>query len=182
MTRAFILMFLMIGFGALAMILIKPIEVDKINGVSLVSPPNPIDMETMGEVKRINASWVAVIPYGFSQSGKPGVTFDYSRQWWGERTDGTCKLIEYAKSNGLKVMLKPHVWVMDEGWTGDFNLASEVEWKQWEADFMSYILNHATIANSMAVDVFCIGTEYRIPARERPEFWKKLVGEVKKIY
>ncbi len=154
----------------------------KINGVSLVSPPREVSENRLREVNRINAGWVAVIPYAFSRSGQPSVSFDHERQWWGERTHGSCKLIDFAKSNGFKIMLKPHVWVMGQGWTGDFKLASEEEWKTWEDDYTRYLLNYAKVADSLEVEMLCVGTEYRTPARERPAFWKSLIEQVRQIY
>ncbi len=154
----------------------------KINGVSLVSPPREISSDKLGELKRVNADWVAVIPYGFSRSGQPSVTYDHVRQWWGERTEGSCELIKFAKANGLKVMLKPHVWVMGEGWTGDYKLESEEDWKRWEQDFSKYIFNYVKVADSLNVEMLCIGTEYRTPAKERPTFWRSLIKEIRKNY
>jgi hypothetical protein len=172
--------FLILGIVALTLI---PSNADKkINGVSLVSPHSKIGASNMAEVKRINAGWVAVIPYAFSRSGEPSVSFDHERQWWGERTEGTCELIKMAKENGLKVMLKPHVWVRGEGWTGDFKLSSEEQWKEWESHYSNYILNYANVADRMGVEMLCIGTEYRTPAKERPEFWKRLTKEIRAIY
>lgn len=168
--------------GLVALTVIPTNGIQKVTGISLVSPPRPIDSNKMSEVKRINAGWVAVIPYAFSRSGKPFVSFDNGSQWWGERTEGTYKLIEFARENNLKVMLKPHVWVMGEGWTGDYSLASEADWEKWETDFSKYILNYATVADSMDVEILCIGTEYRIPAKERPDFWRKLIKEIRKEY
>jgi len=155
---------------------------ERINGASLVNPPRPITSSTMQDLDRVNADWVAVIPYGFSRSGQGSVSYDHSRQWWGERTDGNCLLIQYAKENNLKVMVKPHVWVGGEGWCGDFDLATEEQWLEWERDFSKYILHHARKADSLSAELFCIGTEYRIPARERPEFWITLIQEVRKVY
>jgi hypothetical protein len=171
---------LLISFSSL--VFIPPKSMDKINGVSLVSPPRQIESEKLQELKKINAGWVAVIPYGFSRVGQARVTFDHERQWWGEKTEGTCKLVDHAKHHGLKVMLKPHVWVSGEGWTGDYNLATEEEWKTWEEDFSKYILNHARVADSLKVEMLCIGTEYRTPAKERPEFWRSLIKKVRKQY
>ena len=179
--RIFIIALLLL-IGLSALIFIPSGKLAKINGVSLVSPPREIEPEKLSELKAINASWVAVIPYGFSRSGQPAVTFDHQRQWWGERTDGACELIKYAHDQGMKVMLKPHVWVMGEGWTGDFQLKTEEDWKKWEQDYSNYILNHAKAADSMGVELFCIGTEYRYPAKERSQFWKALIREVKKVY
>lgn len=154
----------------------------KISGVSLVSPPRQIESSRLGEISRINADWVAVIPYGFSRIAEPAVSYDHERQWWGEKTAGTCELINFAKKNGLKVMLKPHVWVMGQGWTGDYDLDSEEKWQKWETDFTKYILTHAQIADSLGVELLCIGTEYRTPAKERPDFWRGLVRKIREVY
>ncbi|MEO9483845.1 MAG: hypothetical protein ABJG47_10385 [Ekhidna sp.] len=180
MRLSIVLLFL--AFGVAAMVILPSGKDELINGVSLVNPPREITPDQMGEVKRLNAGWVAVIPYAFSRSGEPGVSFDHQQQWWGERTKGSCRLIEYAKSNNLKVMLKPHVWVRGEGWTGDFNLATEEEWKKWESDFSAYILNYASVADSLNVEMLCIGTEYRTPAKERPEFWRGMIKDIRKVY
>lgn len=165
-----------------ALVFIPTNEGKKINGVSLVSPPREVEADKLGEVKRVNAEWVAVIPYGFSREGQANVSFDHERQWWGERTEGTCDLIKYAKAQGLKVMLKPHVWVMGQGWCGDYNLDSEEKWKVWENEFSEYILNHARVADSLKVELFCLGTEYRFPAKNRPDFWKGLIQKIRKVY
>ena len=165
-----------------ALVFIPTNEGKKINGVSLVSPPREVEADKLGEVKRVNAEWVAVIPYGFSREGQANVSFDHERQWWGERTEGTCDLIKYAKAQGLKVMLKPHVWVMGQGWCGDYNLDSEEKWKVWENEFSEYILNHARVADSLTVELFCLGTEYRFPAKNRPDFWKGLIQKIRKVY
>ncbi len=154
----------------------------KMNGASLVNPPREINTDKMAELRKINVDWVAVIPYAFAQSGMPEIIFDHERQWWGERTQGTGVLISQARECSMKIMLKPHVWVRGEGWTGDFTLENENDWKIWEKDFSAYILHFAALADSMNVEVFCIGTEYRIPARERPEFWRKLIGEVREVF
>lgn len=174
------LLFLM---GLVACVFVPPKNPPlEINGASLVNPPSPIDSAKMAELSSVNANWVAVIPYGFSRSGEPDVSFDHQRQWWGERTNGTCKLIQYAKQNNLKVMVKPHVWVRGEGWTGNYTLKTEEEWISWENAFTLYIVNHAIKADSMNAELFCIGTEYRIPAKERPAFWRGLIAKVRDVY
>lgn len=154
----------------------------KIAGVSLVNPPSEIGTSKMEELQRVHAGWVSVIPYAFSRKGQPGVSYDHPEQWWGERTDGTIRLIEMAHETGMKVMLKPHVWVMGQGWTGDFQLQTEADWAIWERAFSAYILHFAAIADSLGVELFCIGTEYRFPARERPSFWRSLIEQVRTVY
>ena len=153
-----------------------------VNGVSLVGTPNSIEKEKLIPIKEISANWIAVIPYGFSYKEKPELRFEYKRQWWGEKPPGVKMLIKYAKYYDLKVMVKPHVWIIHEGWPGDYNLASEEDWQKWENDYSDYILTYARIADSMEVEMLCIGTEFRIPAVERPRFWINLIKKVRKNY
>lgn len=155
---------------------------DKINGVCFVAPPRPIQAEALSSIKQVNAGWVAITPYAFSRRDDPRVVFDHPNQWWGERTEGTIKQIEYAKQSGLSVMLKPHIWVMGDGWAGDFVLESEDQWQIWEDSYTKYILNFASIADSMSVEMLCIGTEYKRVVQKRPQFWSKLIKEVRKVY
>lgn len=154
----------------------------KINGVSLVAPRDSISSNSIESVKKINASWVAIIPYGFIDKTNPEVRFDSKYQWWGERSSGAITTIRYAKDQGLKVMLKPHTWVRGEGWAGDFSLNNEQDWEKWEKSYEKFILRYAKIADSMHVEMLCIGTEYRKAATQRPEFWSQLIDKTRNIY
>jgi hypothetical protein len=154
----------------------------KINGASLVAPHDSTVIVNLTDVHQIKANWVAVIPFAFSRKGTPGVTFNHERQWWGEKPEAIRQTIRLAHENNLKVMLKPHVWVSGEGWPGEYDLKTEQDWTTWEETYAAYILFHAALASEMKADLYCIGTEYRIAVRKRPEFWKKLITEVRKVY
>lgn len=152
------------------------------NGVSFVAPPKEVPSSAFEPVLAVNANWVAIMPYAFSSENSPEVHFDGERQWWGEKSAGVIKTIEYAKEKGLKIMLKPHVWVRGQGWTGDFDLDSEQEWREWENSYERYILHYSKISDSLKVDAFCIGLEYKNAVKERPVFWKRLIRKTRKIY
>ena len=154
----------------------------KVNGVSFVAPSRYIDQNIMTPVLDTKSNWIAITPYAFSSGNSPTINYNYSQQWWGERKEGTIATIQYAQALKLKVMLKPHVWVRGQGWTGDFKLDSNEDWEKWEKSYSDYILPLAKIANSLNVEMLCIGTEYRKAATLRPKFWRKLIVEVRKIY
>jgi hypothetical protein len=44
----------------------------------------------------------------------------------------------------MTVMLKPHLWVNHNFYTGDLDFSTDVEWKKWEADYEKYILDFCT--------------------------------------
>ncbi|MEN7549064.1 hypothetical protein AAG747_14160 [Rapidithrix thailandica] len=156
--------------------------VEKMNGVSLVAPPKPFEGDVFQPIVGVSANWVAIIPYAFINGNSTGVSFDQERQWWGERTEGVLESIRLAKEKGLRVMLKPHVWVKGQGWAGDFALHSEKEWKAWERNYTRYILHHARLADSLHVELFCIGTEFRKAVVQREVFWNVLIERVREVY
>ncbi|WP_010521795.1 glycoside hydrolase family 113 [Aquimarina agarivorans] len=158
------------------------LQLKKINGANLVSPPTLVAQKTVASVKQINANWVAVIPYAFTKGHTPQVYFNTNFQWWGEKFEGTSQLIEYAKNEKLKVMLKPHIWVKGDGWAGDFMLKSESDWLIFEKHYTDYILSYAKIAQRSKVELLCIATEFRNVVKQRPQFWCNLIQKIKSVY
>lgn len=157
------------------------LHAQKMNGVSFVSPPRKVEAEVMQPVKNIGATWIAISPFAFSRPNEPKVIFGGGYQWWGETPKGAAELIRHAQASGLKVMLKPQVWLRS-GWTGTYDLDSEEKWAAWEQDYERYILTFARLADSMKVDLFCIGTEYRIAVKKRQAFWNKLIQKVRTVF
>ena len=156
---------------------------EKINGVSLVSPHKPSRPEIFKPVKEIPSNWVALIPFAFCHEGEPSLRFsNRNSRWWGEGVDGVSTLVTHAHQNFCKVMIKPHVWVSGQGWPGEYDLETEADWRIWEQDYRKYILAHASAADSLNVGMFCIGTEHRMAAKERPEYWSNLIDDVRKVY
>lgn len=154
----------------------------KINGADLEMPDKELATSSFKKLNAMNVNWVGIIPYGYTRKNSSSVNYNYPFQWWGEKTAGVIKTIQLAKEKGLKIMLKPHVWVSGEGWPGEFTCDTEKEWEIWEHSYRDYILTFAKIADSMDVAVFCIGTEYRLSVRERSDFWVELIDAVRKVY
>ena len=154
----------------------------KINGVNLVGTPYPVNSDDLSDIGMIQAGWVSVIPYAFSLRNKPEVYYNSEKQWWGERIEGIVSLSSGIRSNRMKIMIKPHVWVKGEGWPGNYALQSETDWQTWEEEYSRYILTFAQLAESLHAEIFCIGTEFRKTAVIRASFWKNLIRRVRKIY
>lgn len=157
-------------------------KVIKINGVSFTAARSLIDSTDLVSVKEINASWVSLMPYGFVREAGTEVQYSSNWQWAGETPDGIIEDIKLVKQQGLKVMLKPHIWISHGNYTGDFMLEGEVDWQKFEKSYKKYILEFASIAEDQKVEMFCIGTEWRKFIKERPQFWESLIKEVGDIY
>ncbi|NKI31667.1 glycoside hydrolase family 113 [Croceivirga thetidis] len=155
----------------------------KINGVSFVANPDRANQSHVNPVLDIGANYAAVMPFGFVRNLQdPGVIFDTDRQWFGETKVGAKQYIEILKKNGIQIMVKPQIWVWRGEFTGDLLMNSEDDWVKFENSYEKFILTYARLAQETNAEIYCIGTELEEFVKHRPEFWHKLIGEVRKIY
>lgn len=163
------------------------------------------------EIKELKANWIAFVPETILNRSTLKLRPDSENHWWGKTIEGSVQAIKMAKSAGLRVMLKPQmvldnitypssglfselIKLEDQGgkivsdksdgasWRGDFSPDNEADWQTWEDSYSKYILRLAIIAEDLDVDVFCLGTELKESAEQRPQFWKNLIKKVRKIY
>ncbi len=154
----------------------------KINGLTFVAPPNPFPENPMPAINSVGANWIAIIPYAFTRAGVPDVRFDENgAHWWGERPAGVRESIRLAHEAGIKVMLKPQVWI-PRGWTGSLDFPSDSAWTSWEGAYERYILRFAGLADSTGAEIFCLGTEFGKAIERRPQFWKALIPKIRAVY
>ena len=95
-------------------------KLEKINGVSFVASREEIAQSHVNPVLDIHANYAAIMPFGFMQDPNlPSLIFDTDRQWFGETRDGAKQYIEMLHKNGVKVMLKPQIWIRRGEFTGN---------------------------------------------------------------
>ncbi len=157
--------------------------VEKINGVSFVGSREAASQPHVDALLKVNAGYAAVMPFGFIRElGSPEIIFDTDRQWFGETREGARQYIELLHRNGVKVMLKPQIWIWRGVFTGELAMESEEDWLRLEEEYKDFILNYATLAEEAAVDLFCIGTELEEFVKARPDFWSRLISEIRSVY
>lgn len=151
-------------------------------GVNLSAPKNEITNQTFLDLKNSNANAVSLIPYAFVAIEKASVTYHNNKQWWGESTLGIKACIKMAKEQQMKLMIKPHLWVNHQFYTGNLDFKTNQEWEKWETDYQKYILEFAQIAQDENVALFCLGTELGNAIAKRPDYWLQLILKIKTIY
>ncbi len=154
---------------------------NKLDGITMVAPPKAIGEAPLNNISDMNAEWVCLVPYGFVRKGKTEVQYNLERQWWGEREQGVRESIRLAKQAGLMVMLKPQIYIPG-GWVGELTFDNEKDWQSWEVSFKAFTLFWLKIAEEEDVELFCIGTEYKLFAQEREKFWRSLIDEAYNQY
>lgn len=94
--------------------------------------------------------------------------------------------IEVAHSLGMKVMLKPHLDIIDTSdgsWRGDIACSTEPNWQIWFESYRDFILHYAKIAQEHNVEMLCIGTELTSVSTIKESMWKGIVIKgVREVY
>lgn len=156
---------------------------EKFNGVSFVASRERVGQEHVDAVRNVNAKCAAVMPFGFIRDAdSPEIIFDTSRQWFGETRTGAKQYIDILHQNGLKVMLKPQIWISRGAFTGNLKMNSEENWQILERSYQKFIMAYASLAQETNADAFCIGTELEQFVSHRPGYWTQLIKKIRSVY
>ncbi|MFC1548884.1 hypothetical protein ACFL5E_02885 [Candidatus Omnitrophota bacterium] len=94
-------------------------------------------------------------------------------------------VIRRAHKLGMKVMLKPHIDLIDKYdgtyWRADIGFTIEKDWKIWFEEYQEFIVSYARLARQMNVELLCVGTELSFTTQKDDE-WRKIIAEIRKVY
>lgn len=167
---------LLMGFAVLRPVALKA---QQIEGVCFSAPPREVGDSSIAQVQAIGADWICLMPYAFASTDDARIRFDPNGdQYWGEQPEGIRAMVRMAKARGMKVMLKPHLWLGHGQFTGTYVPDPAIGWAPYEQSYQDYILYYAKLAHEIGVDLFCIGTEMQAFVQARPIYWNKLIDKV----
>ena len=116
---------------------------------------------------------------------KPHLTIGWDMSNWNEPEfdlNDSISLYNYGKSANKFLKAQENKIVGKGIWRGGFMTKSEKDWKFFEKEYTAFILDYAKIADSLHVELFCIGTELKRVALEKPKFMRKLTRDVRKVF
>ena len=140
-------------------------------------------LESLRELRRLGVDAIAIMPFGFQRSPS-----DTRILWVGhggrgisETDDRMRAVTRQAHQLGLRVMLKPHIWLRPPEWPGSIDHDSESEWRAWFASYREFILHYAALAEEMKIESLSIGNELVI-ASKRESDWRRIIAGVRRVY
>lgn len=133
-------------------------------------------------IKPLGVNWIAIVVTCYQE--KAASTMIRCKPETSTPTDADLiHVIRYAHRMGLRVMLKPHINIEEDGrWRGDIGFRNnEAAWKAWFRSYTKFITHYATLAQNMDVDYFVVGTEL-VKTTHRSDEWRDIIKAVRKIY
>jgi len=151
--------------------------------------------KSLAELRALGTGWISVMPFGFmsgldadsirllSDRG-PGSLFAGA----GESDERVQKQIADAHAAGLKVLLKPHLWIGRGAWCGDIDLGppgtpgSDERWARFFQSYERYLTHYAQLAQSTGADLLSVGVELRSTSARFPTQWRDLIAKARQHY
>ncbi len=98
--------------------------------------------------------------------------------------------IQKTHSLGMKVMLKPHVDLLENHlpcgkfWRGEIGTSfSSQDWQEWLESYTSMILPYAKMAEEESVELFSVNCELYVANMNAPEeLWRQLISKIRSVY
>ena len=168
----------LLGFVLLA--LAAPAFAQRFDGFNVIVAPghpfgSPSARQSLSAAKQAGAAAIAVVPFLWQRDPQ------HSKIVRGrDMPDAELRLaIREARALGLRVMVKPHVWV-DGSWAGAVSPQMTQGWDAWFARYLSEIVQIARIAAEEQADALSIGTELKLTTQQT--HWRDVIAAARGVF
>jgi hypothetical protein len=166
----------------------RPLPAKFLRGVSLAMSNRleggyhaPAVGEQLAALQRLGADAVSLMPFAFQRDPRsPALSF-VARSPAGETDIGLIHAARLARSRGLRVLYKPHVWVGHDAWSGQIEMTSERDWQDWFRAYRLYAVHHALLAGWAGADLYSVGCELSKTTPREAE-WRALIRAVRTFF
>ncbi len=143
--------------------------------------------EALSHLRNQGVDYISVTPFGFMESpGSPEILGTHNSQFNFSETDRrVADVTTQAKRLGMRVMLKPHIWIRRGHWRGEIvpkDGAGNIVWERWWDNHNEWIMHYARLAEELGADSLVIGVELSSAVKSRPDKLIELVGAVRSVY
>ncbi|MBI1356149.1 MAG: hypothetical protein GC160_17550 [Acidobacteria bacterium] len=133
---------------------------------------------TLEDLAAYGVNAVALVPYASQRPDEPELRSSLRM----ERDELIEASAAKARSLGMRVLLKPQVWVRGGGlYPGDLHFDGDEERRRWFASYGGYIERQAALAQKIHADVFSVGVEFAQLSRYEQE-WREIIAAVRTSY
>lgn len=141
---------------------------------------SPTSARSLSRLRELGVDWIAITPFGFL-SGPTDTSITWQQKGIVETDESLRQAVNDAHARGMRVMLKPHIWVSPPAWAGSVGQTTEEGWRLWFDSYARFLLHYARLAKAMGADTLCVGTELEKTTVRTAE-WLRLIASVRAVY
>lgn len=139
------------------------------------------DRAQLRAVRAAGATWVSVMPFGYLRDAREThVRTSYDRE--GSESDAALRRsIGYARGLGLRVLLKPHLWIPGT-WPGALRPRDAASCEALVGSWSELTMHYAALAQETGAEAFTLAVEMDEVARGCPTAWRALIARVRTVF
>lgn len=141
-----------------------------------------LSRKSLDRLRSIGVNWIAAIPYGYMESNDSQEVQYAGHSIIGESDESMLAVVQDAKFRGMKVLMKPQIWISHSSWPGAVEFPDEASWRSWHQSYERWIVHYAILAELIDADAFCVGTEFVRATLEHPDEWRRIIRRVRDVY
>lgn len=145
--------------------------------------------EALAHLAGIGVTWVSITPFAWMKdrnSTEIGGEHNSAMMPPGAETrERVIGAITQAREHGLKIQLKPHIWVGRGDWRGSIapkGDQGQTDWKTWWESYRAFILYYAKLAEETGAESFVIGVELVSAVKANPDELSDTIAAVREVY
>ncbi len=137
----------------------------------------PASAASLAELRAMGVDWVSITPFGFLAD--PQAT--EIRRLRGESDERLRAVTAQAHAAGMRVLLKPHLWLRSPHWVGDVTQHDEEGWRAFFAAYEEHVVHYARLGREAGVDALLVGNELQ-GTTHREADWRRLIAAARRDF
>ena len=136
-------------------------------------------LATLRRLRTLGVNWISLTPFGYMGSTSSTAI----RRFPGGETDERITVeTQRAHTLGIRVALKPHLWLRGGAWQGALTFEDEAAFDAWLAEYRAFVLSYADLAEREKIDLLVVGTELKSATARGEAKWRALISDVRARY
>jgi hypothetical protein len=141
---------------------------------------SPRSGRSLDELARLGVDWISVTPFGYVRQGAPRIAASSAFGPDAETDESLAEVMHAARTRGLSVMMKPHLWSHE--FVGRLAMQDAPGWAAFFRGYARFLAHHAILARSCGARALCVGNELIEATRGRDAQWRTLIASARRLF
>ncbi len=136
----------------------------------------------IARLARLGANAISVTPFSYMRDPQRPSVLPFSDSASNENDESVVHTSRVARQFGMRVMLKPHLWLGRGNWPGSIEMNNAADWDTWFDHYYRWIIHYALLAETSDIDMLCVGVELVKATVGREDRWLELFRHIRRVY
>lgn len=138
--------------------------------------------QSLKEMNTLGANAAAIVPYTYMRFPNRPIPLPIPENAGSENDESVIRAAYNTQRNGMKVMLKPQIWIGGGSWPGDVAMNNAEDWERFYEYHEAWMSHYALMAEIYEFDLLCIGVEFVKASQNNPQRWINMIQRFRHIY